>query len=157
LGDLKDRKQKGGTMFRRIIATSPAWVTLPLRLGLGVVFVAHGAQKVLGNFGGPGLQKFISFPPPFGFMKPGWLWMGAAAFSELFGGLLIILGLMTRVGAFFIACTMLTAVIGVHSEAFFASNRGFEYPMSLLAMALALLISGGGMASVDLALTRGRR
>ncbi len=144
-------------MFRRIIATSPTWITLPLRLALGVVFLAHGAQKVLGSFAGPGLQKFIAFPPPFGFMRPGWLWMGAAAFSELVGGLLILLGLLTRVGAFFIACTMLTAIVGVHSEAFFSSNKGFEYPMSLLAMSLALLISGGGQASVDLGLTRSRR
>lgn len=144
-------------MLRRIIATWPSWIPIPLRLGLGIVFVAHGAQKVLGNFGGPGLQKFVSFPPPFGFMRPGWLWMGAAALSELIGGGLIILGLLTRVGAFFIACTMLTAIVGVHSEAFFASNKGFEYPMALLAICLALLISGGGMASVDLAMTRGRR
>lgn len=144
-------------MLQRIIATSPTWITVPLRLGLGVVFLAHGAQKVLGSFGGPGLQKFVSFPPPFGFMRPGWLWMGAAAFSELVGGLFILLGLLTRVGAFFLACTMLTAVVGVHSEAFFASNKGFEYPMTLLAISLALLISGGGAASVDLGLTRGRR
>ena len=144
-------------MLRRIIATSPTWIPIPLRLGLGIVFVAHGAQKVLGNFGGPGLQKFVSFPPPFGFMRPGWLWMGAAALSELIGGGLIILGLLTRVGAFFIACTMLTAIVGVHSQAFFAANRGFEYPMALLVICLALLISGGGMASVDLAMTKGRR
>ncbi len=144
-------------MFRKIIATSPTWAPLPLRLAFGAVFFAHGAQKVLGSFGGPGLQKFISFPPPFGFMKPGWLWMGAAALSELIGGILIFLGLLTRVGAFFLACTMLTAIVGVHWGSFFASNKGFEYPLSLLAMSLALLILGGGMASVDLALTRGRR
>ena len=144
-------------MLRRIIATSATWVPVPIRLGLGVIFVAHGAQKVLGSFNGPGLQKFISFPPPFAFMRPGWLWMGAAAFSELIGGGLIILGLLTRVGAFFIACTMLTAIIGVHSKAFFASNQGLEYPMALLSICLALLISGGGMASVDLAMTHGRR
>ena len=144
-------------MFRRLIATSRTWITLPLRLALGVVFVAHGAQKVLGTFEGPGLGKFIAGPTPFGFMKPAWLWLGAAALSELFGGILILLGLLTRVGAFFIACTMLTAVVGVHWPSFFASNRGFEYPLSLLAMSLALLISGGGMASIDLALNKGGR
>lgn len=144
-------------MLRRIIATWSTWIPIPLRLGLGIIFVAHGAQKVLGSFNGPGLQKFVSIPPPFAFMKPGWLWMGAAAFSELIGGGLIILGLLTRAGAFLIACTMLAAIVGVHSKAFFASNQGFEYPMALLAMSLALLLSGGGMASVDLAMTRGRR
>ncbi len=142
-------------MFRRLIATSRTWITLPLRLGLGVVMVAHGAQKVLGIFDGPGFGKFIAGNTPFGFMKPTWLWLGAAALSELVGGTVILLGLLTRLGAFFIACTMLTAIVGVHWPLFFASNRGFEYPLSLLAMALALLIAGGGMASVDLALTKG--
>lgn len=142
-------------MFRKLIATSPIWVTVPIRLGLAAVMVAHGAQKVLGSFGGSGLEKFVSAPTPFGFMKPTWLWLGAAAFSELIGGLLILLGLLTRLGAFLIACVMLTAVVGIHWPAFFASQSGYEYPLALLAMALGLLISGGGMASVDLALSRG--
>lgn len=91
-------------------------------------------------------------------MKPAWLWLGAAAIAELLGGILILLGLLTRVGAFLIACTMLTAVIGVHwPGGFFASNKGYEYPLALLAMSLALLISGGGMASVDHGLQSGRR
>lgn len=143
-------------MFRRLIATSPTWITLPLRLVLGAVFAAHGAQKVLGSFEGPGLAKFTSFPAPFPFMRPGWLWMGAAAFSELIGGILVFLGLLTRLGAFLLFCVMLTAVLGVHWPGFFAPN-GIEYPLSLLAIALALMISGGGMASVDLAMSAGRR
>ena len=140
-------------MFRRIIATSPTWITLPLRLTLAAIFVAHGAQKVLGLWEGPGFSKFISFPAPYPFMKPSWLWMGAAALSELIGGVLMFFGLLTRVGAFFLACTMFVAVIGVHWPMFFASNKGFEYPLALLAMSLALLISGGGIASVDLSLS----
>ena len=145
-------------MFRRIIATSPTWITIPLRLALAAVFIGHGAQKVLGVWGGPGFSKFISFPAPYDFMKPSWLWMGAAALSELIGGVLLLLGLLTRVGAFFLACTMFVAVVGVHWPEFFSSNKGFEYPLALLAMSLALLISGGGKASIDLALSsRGRR
>jgi len=143
-------------MFRRIIATSPTWVTLPLRLTFAAVCVAHCAQKVLLSWEGPGFSKFISFPAPYPFMKPSWLWMGAAAISELVGGVLMFFGLLTRVGAFFLACTMLVAVIGVHWPIFFASNKGFEYPLALLAMCLALLISGGGIASVDLALSSSR-
>ena len=141
-------------MFRKIVATSPYWVTVPIRLALGAVMIGHGAQKVLGSFGGPGFEKWVSGATPFGFMKPTWLWLGGAALSELVGGLLIVLGLLTRVGAFFIACTMLTAVVGFHWGSFFAPT-GMEYALSLLGMALALLISGGGMASVDLALSRG--
>lgn len=143
-------------MFRKLIATSSTWFTLPIRLGLGAVMIAHGAQKVLGSFGGSGFNAFISGNTPFPFMKPAWLWLAAAAISELVGGILVTIGFLTRVGAFFIACTMLTAVVGVHwTGGFFASNRGYEYALSLFAMALALLISGGGQASVDRALSGG--
>jgi putative oxidoreductase len=145
-------------MFGRLITTSSTWFTLPIRLALAAVMIAHGSQKVLGTFGGPGFTTFVSGNTPFSFMRPAWFWLGAAAFSEFAGGILVGLGLLTRVGAFFIACTMLTAIAGVHwPGGFFGSNRGYEYPMSLLAMAIALLIAGGGQASVDRALTGGRR
>ena len=145
-------------MFQKIVATSASWFTVPIRLALAAVMIAHGAQKVLGTFNGSGFSKFIAGTAPFGFMRPAWFWLGAAALSELVGGILVALGFLTRVGAFFIACTMLTAIAGVHwSGGFFASNRGYEYPLSLLAMAIALLIAGGGQASVDRALTGGRR
>jgi putative oxidoreductase len=145
-------------MFRRIIATSASWVPVPIRLGLAAVFIAHGAQKALGSFGGPGINAFMGGQTPFTFMRPAWLWLGAAAFSELLGAVLVLLGLLTRVGAFLIACVMLTAIIGVHWRAgFFASNKGYEYPLALFAMSLALLISGGGMASIDRALGGRRR
>lgn len=143
-------------MFRRLIATSATWVPLPLRLAMGTIFVAHGAQKVLGSFNGPGFEKWTSIQPPFSFMKPAWLWLGAAAFSELIGGILVFIGLLTRVGAFLIFCTMITALVGKHWPSFFAP-AGIEYPLSLVAICLALLISGGGIASVDLAMSGGRR
>ena len=144
-------------MFRKIIATSSTWMVVPLRLALGAVFVGHGAQKVLGSFGGPGLNSFTSGNTPFSFMKPTSAWLAAAAFFELIGGIMVFLGLLTRVGAFLIACVMLTAIIGIHWPNFFANNRGIEYPMTLLAICLALMISGGGTASVDLAMSGGRR
>jgi putative oxidoreductase len=144
-------------MFRKLIATSPVWMPLPIRLALGVIFAAHGAQKVLGSFNGPGLAKWISFPAPFPFMRPAWLWMGAAAFAELIGGVLLFLGLLTRLGAFLLFCTMLTAMIGVHWKGGLFLPEGFEYAMAMLASSLALMISGGGMASIDLALSSGRR
>ena len=139
-------------MFRRLIATSSNWFTVPLRLAMGATFLAHGAQKVLGSFGGKGLSVFTSYPAPYPFMRPGWLWMGAAAFSELIGGLLLIMGLLTRAAAFFLACTMFVAVAGVHWPHFFGP-AGFEYAMIMLGGCFALLISGGGALSVDLGLT----
>jgi putative oxidoreductase len=145
-------------MFRKIIATSSTFATIPIRLGLATVMIAHGAQKVLGSWAGPGFKAFTSGSTPFGFMRPAWLWLGAAALSELVGGVLVGLGFLTRVGAFFIGCTMLTAVAGIHwPNGLFSANRGYEYPLTLLAMSLALLIAGGGQASVDKALSGGRR
>jgi putative oxidoreductase len=137
-------------MFQNLIATTATWVTVPLRLALGMIFVAHGAQKAFGVWGGSGWQKFFAAPTPFGFMRPTWLWLGAALFAELVGGALIFIGLLTRVGAFLIACTMLTAMFGVHWKGgFFLSNSGIEYTVALLGMSLALLIAGGGRFSVD--------
>ncbi len=109
-------------MFQKIIATSSAWFTVPIRLALAAVMIAHGAQKVLGTSGGSGFKTFIAGTTPFGFMRPTWLWLAAAALSELVGGILIGIGFLTRVGAFFIACTMLTAIAGVHwTGGFFAA------------------------------------
>jgi len=142
-------------MFRKIIATAPTWITGPVRLALGIVFIAHGAQKVLGYWGGQGFSAFIQFKPPFEFMRPGWLWMAAAALSELIGGILVLLGLLTRLGALAIAIVMLVAILGVHWGAFFANNKGIEYPFALLAMSIALIIAGGGQASVDRLLMNG--
>jgi putative oxidoreductase len=143
-------------MLRRLTSTSALWATVPLRLALGTAFIGHGAQKVLGSFNGPGWAKFTSFPAPFPFMRPASLWMGAAALSELIGGILVLLGLFTRVGAFLIACVMLVAIFGVLWPLFFAPT-GMELAVAFLGMALALLITGGGQASVDLMIGSGRR
>jgi len=137
-------------MLRRLTATSSSWVTLPLRLALGAIFIAHGSQKVMGTFNGPGWAKWTAMSQlaPFPFMRPTWLWLGAAAVSELVGGILILLGLLTRVGAFLITCVMLTAIIGMQWPAFFMP-AGMEFAVACLGGALALLIAGGGQASVD--------
>src|SRR5258708_22575234 len=141
--------RKVTVMLRRLTSTSSTWMTLPLRLASGVIFIGHGAQKVFGSFNGPGWAKWISMSPavPFSFMRPNAWWLGAAALSELIGGVLILLGLFTRVGAFLIVCTILTA-IELLWPAFFAPP-GIELPVALLGSALALLIGGGGQASID--------
>ena len=142
-------------MFRKIIATAPTWITVPVRIALGIVFIAHGAQKVFGLWGGRGLSAYMEGTPPFGFMRPGWLWLAAAAFSELIGGILVLLGLLTRFGALAIAIVMLVAMFGVHWGAFFMNNRGIEFTFALLGMAIALMIAGGGQASIDRLLMNG--
>ena len=135
-------------MIRRLTSTSALWATIPLRLALGTAFIGHGAQKVLGSFNGDGFAKFTSYPAPFPFMRPAWLWMGAAALSELIGGVLVLLGLFTRVGAFLVTCVMIVAIVGVKWPVFFAPE-GMELAVAFLGIALALLITGGGQASVD--------
>jgi putative oxidoreductase len=135
-------------MWRKLIATRATWVTLPLRIALGLVFLGHGGDKVFGWFGGRGLASFTANPAPFSFMRPAWLWMGIGAFSELIGSLLVLAGLTTRVGAFLLACVMLSAMFGLHWGAFFLPN-GIEFEMTLFAVSLTLLITGGGQASMD--------
>jgi putative oxidoreductase len=135
-------------MLRKLTSTSASWAPVPLRLALGVYFSAHGMQKVFGWFGGHGFAKFTSFPAPFSFMRPSAVWMGMAAIAELVAGVLVLLGLVTRVGAFLITCVMLTAIFGVLWPKFFQPD-GMELAVAFLAMALALLILGGGQASVD--------
>lgn len=144
-------------MFRKLIATAPTWFTVPVRFTLGLIFIAHGAQKVFGAFGGRGLSASLAGEPPYSFMRPSWLWLGAAAFSELIGGALVLTGLLTRVGAFLIAITMLVAMFGVHWPNFFMANRGIEFTLALLGMAVALVIAGGGRASIDEMLQGARR
>lgn len=135
-------------MIRRLISTHKTWATVPLRLALGVIFIAHGAQKVFGAFGGRGFNAFISGAAPLG-LWPSWFWMGSAALGELIGGVLVLLGLFTRVGAGTIAIIMIVAIFGVHSKAFFLTQGGMEFALANLAMALTLLYLGGGHLSVD--------
>jgi putative oxidoreductase len=137
-------------MLRRLTSTSATWATVPLRLAMGIAFVGHGAQKVLGSFNGPGWVKWISMPAeyaPLPFMRPASLWLGAAAIAELLGGILVLLGLLTRVGALLITCVMITAIV-VLWPAFFPP-AGFELAVAFLGIALCLLITGGGQASID--------
>jgi putative oxidoreductase len=135
-------------MLRRLISTHKTWATVPLRLALGTIFIAHGAQKVFGAFGGRGLNAWINMSAPLG-LWPSWFWMGAAAFSELLGGVLVLLGLFTRLGALAIAGVMFIAIFGVHRQAFFANQNGIEFPLALLSIAITLVYLGGGRFSVD--------
>jgi putative oxidoreductase len=132
-----------------LTATTQTWATVPIRIALGTIMFAHGSQKVLGIWGGKGLESWVAGIAPLD-LNPAWVWLGAAAFSEFLGGLLVLIGFLTRVGAFFIACVMGVAVAGVHwNNCFFQAQGGFEYPYALLGMAITLLILGGGKISVD--------
>ena len=123
-----------------------AWALCLIRLMLGVVFIAHGSQKVLGLFGGPGLTNFVAWAATVGI--PAWLGYWAALF-ELAGGLLLFCGIASELGAVMIMCVMMGAIWFVHgSHGFFLQNNGFEYVLVLLLMALAIIIGGAGACTL---------
>jgi putative oxidoreductase len=141
-------------MLRKLFATEDSAATSLLRLVLGIVFFAHGAQKMLGWFGGPGFSGtmgmftgYLHIPAPFAFL---------AIAAEFFGGLGLILGFLTRIAAFGIAVNMVVAVVMVHSSNGFFMNwtgtqkgEGFEYHLLALAVTTFLMIRGAGAFSVD--------
>jgi putative oxidoreductase len=120
---------------------------LILRFGLGVVFVAHGAQKTLGLFGGPGLAGTASAMAKMG-IPIGMAYV--ASFTELLGGFAVLLGALTRLAALGLLVTMLVAMYqtaAVLGGGFFAP-KGIEFPLSLSTIALALIVAGPGRFAV---------
>jgi putative oxidoreductase len=141
-------------MIRKLFATDDSTATAILRLVLGAVFFAHGAQKMLGWFGGYGFSGTMGFftgmlhiPAPFAFL---------AIAAEFFGGLGLILGFLTRIAAFGIAVNMVVAIATVHGAFGLFMNwsgtqkgEGIEYHLLVLAMTTFLMIRGAGALSVD--------
>lgn len=146
-------------MLRKILATEDDTALLILRLLLGIVFFPHGAQKVLGWFGGQGfsasMEAFtvkMGIPALFAFL---------AIMAESAGALGLISGFLSRIAAFGIACNMVVAVALIHYKNGFFMNwfgkqpgEGFEYHILVIAIALAIIIKGGGRWSVDGWLTK---
>ena len=145
-------------MLRRFLHTDNDPAALIMRLVLGSVFFAHGAQKVLGWWGGYGASATIQ-----GFAKmglPPWLTVLVMA-AELGGSLLLIVGFLTRFAAFSIGAVMAGALLMVHAKVGFFMNwsgaqkgEGFEYHVLALGLAIAVMIKGGGALSIDRALSR---
>lgn len=123
-----------------------------LRAVVGVVFFAHGAQKVFGWFGGHGLEATVS-----GMTKNGMpvIVPYLVSYGELAAGLGLIVGLLTRIAAAGMFIEMLGAVLIVHAKnGFFSETHGFEFPLTLCIASLAVLILGPGAYSLDAALRR---
>jgi putative oxidoreductase len=132
-----------------LLKTSNTVAFLPIRLGVGVIMAAHGAQKLFGWFGGYGLEGTGQFFAENLGLKPGVVMAALAGGTEFIGGILLLLGLLTRVSGLALAGTMAVAIATAHPDAFFASNNGMEYPLMLLLASLTLAIGGGGAFSVD--------
>jgi putative oxidoreductase len=118
---------------------------LVLRIGLATVFIAHGGQKMFGWFGGKGLEATIAgmaqggIPAPLAFL---------AAFTEFFGGLAVLVGLLSRLASLGLFITMLVAVFGVHLKGGFFLPTGFEFAFTLGMIALALIFTGPGRLAI---------
>lgn len=122
---------------------------LVLRVPVGLILAAHGAQKLFGWFDGNGLAGTAGWMSSIG-IEPGYLMALLAGGAEFFGGLALVLGLLTRPAALATAFTMLVAIFSVHiSNGLFASNDGYEYALVLFVVSVALMIQGGGHLSLD--------
>lgn len=137
-----------------VFGTYPSWSHLVVRVALGIVFFAHGAQKTFGWFGGHGLSATIggfrsmNIPPAA---------TALAAFTECVGGLALIIGVLARPTAIGLILVMLVAIAKVHAKNGFFLNfamtpgkgHGYEFNLVLAAMALSILIGGAGAFSID--------
>ncbi len=147
--------------MRMLLATEESWSLLVIRLMLGIVFFAHGSQKLLGWFGGYGFSGTMGFftqqigvPAFIGFL---------VIMFEFFGSLALIVGFLARLAALGISAVMIGAIFTVHIHNGFFMNwsgqqagEGYEYHLLVLAMCAAIIIGGAGAVSFDRALARGR-
>ena len=139
-------------LLDRVLATDAGYGPLALRVLVGIIFIAHGAQKLFGWFGGYGLEGTGQFFGSIG-LEPGTLMALLAGAAEFFGGLALVFGVLVRPAAAALAVTMLVAIFAVHfGKGFFLDKGGYEYALALFAASLSLLFSGGGRYAVDAAL-----
>ena len=142
--------------MRALLRTDDSLPLMIVRLALGIVMLPHGLQKALGLFGGPGYSGTMAM-----FTSQGM--PAALAFlvilGESAGSLGLIVGFLSRIAGFGISCIMLGAIAMVHLPNGFFMNwsgkqagEGFEYHILALGLALAVLVGGGGRASVDRAI-----
>ena len=140
-------------MLEWLVSSHGDVVPLVLRLTLAVVMFAHGAQKVLGWFGGSGLRGTLDFLRKSGVPSPVAV---LTIMAEFLGPLGLAVGLLTRVAALGIAAVMLGAILTVHRQhGFFmnwygnAQGEGFEYHVLVIGLAVALVLNGAGAWSLD--------
>lgn len=132
-----------------ITKTEQSLSALPLRLIAGILFTAHGAQKLFAWFGGYGLEGTGQWMESIG-LAPGYLMALMAGSAEFFGGLLLIIGFLTRPTSFVLAITMIVAIFSVHIDnGLFMSVNGYEFALVLVAVTVSLIFSGAGKLSLD--------
>jgi len=137
------------SLFNKTLQTKAGSAAFILRVPVGLILAAHGAQKLFGWFGGNGLAGTAQWLSSMG-IEPGYLMALLAGGAEFFGGLALVIGLLTRPAALVAAFTMLVAIFSVHiGNGLFAADGGYEYALTLFVALIALAIQGGGYLSVD--------
>ncbi|QJR80152.1 DoxX family protein [Alteromonas pelagimontana] len=135
--------------FTKLTASHAGFAPVALRIPIGITFIAHGAQKLFGAFGGYGLEGTGQWMASIG-LEPGYLMALMAGSAEFFGGLFILLGLLTRPAALVLALAMLVAIFTVHiTNGFFMTGNGIEFGLALLAASVSLVVSGSGKLALD--------
>ena len=144
-------------MLEKFLSTEPSALLTVARVGLGFVMLPHGAQKLLGWFGGYGFSQTVGFFSSVGIPTV----IGTLiVLAESFGALALILGFGTRLSALGITITMIGAAIFQRQHGFFMNwfgqqkGEGFEYHILAIALGLILVIGGGGLFSIDGLLSR---
>jgi len=136
-------------LINKLLDTNAGWGALALRIPVGIIFAAHGAQKLFGWFGGYGLEGTGQWMDSIG-LSPGYLMALLAGGTEFFGGLALIIGLLVRPASAALAFAMVIAIFSVHIQnGLFMSNNGYEFGLALLAASVSLIFSGAGRASID--------
>ena len=134
---------------QKLISSQASLSTLALRVPIAIIFIAHGAQKLFAWFGGYGLEGTGQWMASIG-LEPGYLMALLAGSAELFGGIALLIGLLTRPTAFILSLTMIVAIVSVHlANGLFLSNNGYEFALALLAASASLMLSGSGSYSLD--------
>ena len=136
-------------LLNTLLSSKAGVAALILRVPVGLILAAHGAQKLFAWFGGSGLEGTGQWMASIG-LEPGyWLAMMAGS-AEFFGGIALAIGLLTRPAAVVAGFTMLIAIFSVHiSNGLFMANNGYEYALTLLVVTIVLAIQGAGSFSLD--------
>ncbi|MCY1408765.1 putative oxidoreductase MhqP [compost metagenome] len=142
------------TTLNAVFASRASWGLSVIRIIVGVIFMAHGAQKLFGLFGGGGLAGTAQFMESLG-LAPGLLMALLSGSAEFFGGLALVIGLLVRPAAVALTITLIVAIFSVHiSNGLFMANNGYEFALALMAGTVAVLIEGAGNASLDRLIAR---
>ncbi len=131
-----------------VFKSNAGFAATVLRVPVGITLAAHGAQKLFGWFGGYGLEATGQWMASVGF-EPGYLMALLAGSAEFFGGIALVLGLLTRPAAAVAAFTMAVAMTVHLGNGLFVSNNGYEFALALLAATVSLTFSGAGALSLD--------